>query len=120
MIAKGLRPIFLGLLLCAPIAARSLYNGYFAPLEIYKHLGHHDVIGNDLQLRDIKLCTFYVELDLQKAYPTRGSDLSTWEIMTFAENLLVTKDLVKIAYFGLAREVHSKSPFIEYVSTRWH
>ncbi|KAG6525715.1 hypothetical protein ZIOFF_015681 [Zingiber officinale] len=36
------------------------------------------------------------------------------------ENLLVTMDLVKIAYFGLAREVHSKSPFIEYVSTRCH
>ncbi|KAG6535747.1 hypothetical protein ZIOFF_000770 [Zingiber officinale] len=76
------------------------------------------------QLQDIKLYTFYMELDLQKPYPTRGSDLLTWEIysynviMTFAENLLVTKDFVKIANFGLAREVHSKPPFTEYVSTR--
>ncbi|XP_074583490.1 cyclin-dependent kinase F-4-like [Curcuma longa] len=36
------------------------------------------------------------------------------------ENLLVTKDLVKIADFGLAREIHSKPPFTEYVSTRWY
>ncbi|KAG6495894.1 hypothetical protein ZIOFF_043724 [Zingiber officinale] len=65
------------------------------------------------QLQDIKLYNFYMELDLQKPYPTRGSDLLTWEIMTFAENLLVTKDFVKIANFGLAREVHSKPPFTE-------
>ncbi|KAG6468761.1 hypothetical protein ZIOFF_073454 [Zingiber officinale] len=31
------------------------------------------------QLQDIKLYTFYMELDLQKPYPTRGSDLLTWE-----------------------------------------
>ncbi|KAG6473753.1 hypothetical protein ZIOFF_067670 [Zingiber officinale] len=31
------------------------------------------------QLQDIKLYTFYMELDLQKSYPTRGSDLLTWE-----------------------------------------
>ncbi|KAG6486487.1 hypothetical protein ZIOFF_055063 [Zingiber officinale] len=36
------------------------------------------------------------------------------------ENLLVTNDLVKIADFGLAREIHSKPPFTEYVSTRWY
>ncbi|KAG6521325.1 hypothetical protein ZIOFF_018440 [Zingiber officinale] len=32
------------------------------------------------QLQDIKLYTFYMELDLQKPYPTRGSDLLTWEV----------------------------------------
>ncbi|KAG6529434.1 hypothetical protein ZIOFF_011632 [Zingiber officinale] len=31
------------------------------------------------QLQDIKLYTFYMELDLQKPYPTRGNDLLTWE-----------------------------------------
>ncbi|KAG6470198.1 hypothetical protein ZIOFF_071255 [Zingiber officinale] len=31
------------------------------------------------KLQDIKLYTFYMELDLQKPYPTRGSDLLTWE-----------------------------------------
>lgn len=36
------------------------------------------------------------------------------------ENLLVTKDLVKVADFGLAREVDSKPPYTDYVSTRWY
>ncbi|KAG6506272.1 hypothetical protein ZIOFF_031594 [Zingiber officinale] len=31
------------------------------------------------QLQDFKLYTFYMELDLQNPYPTRGSDLLTWE-----------------------------------------
>lgn len=37
----------------------------------------------------------------------------------FAENLLVTKDKIKIADFGLAREINSQPPYTEYVSTRW-
>ena len=37
-----------------------------------------------------------------------------------AENLLVSKDVVKIADFGLAREMRSKPPYTEYVSTRWY
>eukprot|EP00249_Psilotum_nudum_P020200 c27601_g1_i1 orf=876-2255(+) len=36
------------------------------------------------------------------------------------ENLLVTKDAIKIADFGLAREVHSRPPYTDYVSTRWY
>ncbi|XP_021300913.1 serine/threonine-protein kinase MHK isoform X2 [Herrania umbratica] len=36
------------------------------------------------------------------------------------ENLLVTKDVLKIADFGLAREVSSMPPYTEYVSTRWY
>ncbi|KAL1162879.1 hypothetical protein V6Z11_A07G232100 [Gossypium hirsutum] len=36
------------------------------------------------------------------------------------ENLLVTKDFLKIADFGLAREVLSMPPYTEYVSTRWY
>ncbi|KAI4327976.1 hypothetical protein L6164_020377 [Bauhinia variegata] len=36
------------------------------------------------------------------------------------ENLLVTKDIVKIADFGLAREISSQPPYTEYVSTRWY
>ncbi|XP_042401253.1 uncharacterized protein LOC121991306, partial [Zingiber officinale] len=47
MIAKGLRPIFLGIILCASHSGTfSILNGYFAPLEIYKHLDHHNAIGN--------------------------------------------------------------------------
>ncbi|GMY29597.1 cyclin-dependent kinase F-4 [Fagus crenata] len=36
------------------------------------------------------------------------------------ENLLVTKDLIKIADFGLAREISSQPPYTDYVSTRWY
>ena len=35
------------------------------------------------------------------------------------ENCLVNGDVVKIADFGLAREIRSRPPFTEYVSTRW-
>ncbi|XP_071917921.1 cyclin-dependent kinase F-4-like isoform X2 [Coffea arabica] len=36
------------------------------------------------------------------------------------ENLLVSKDIIKIADFGLAREINSRPPYTEYVSTRWY
>ena len=37
------------------------------------------------------------------------------------ENLLVNdKGHVKIADFGLAREIRSRPPFTDYVSTRWY
>ncbi|XP_071701033.1 serine/threonine-protein kinase MHK-like isoform X2 [Rutidosis leptorrhynchoides] len=36
------------------------------------------------------------------------------------ENLLVTDNTLKIADFGLAREVSSAPPFTDYVSTRWY
>lgn len=36
------------------------------------------------------------------------------------ENLLVTSDAIKICDFGLAREIRSRPPYTEYVSTRWY
>eukprot|EP00762_Andalucia_godoyi_P001104 ANDGO_02087.mRNA.1 putative serine/threonine-protein kinase DDB_G0268078 len=36
------------------------------------------------------------------------------------ENLLITKDTLKLADFGLAREIRSRPPYTEYVSTRWY
>jgi protein kinase len=36
------------------------------------------------------------------------------------ENMLCRGDVVKIADFGLAREIRSKPPYTEYVSTRWY
>lgn len=36
------------------------------------------------------------------------------------ENLLCKGDSVKIADFGLAREIRSRPPFTDYVSTRWY
>ncbi|KAL6538307.1 mannosyltransferase [Orobanche gracilis] len=46
VMAKALRPLALGLILCASHSRTfSLTNGYSAPLEIYKHLEHHDDAG---------------------------------------------------------------------------
>jgi len=36
------------------------------------------------------------------------------------ENLLVNDGDVKICDFGLAREIRSRPPFTDYVSTRWY
>jgi serine/threonine protein kinase len=36
------------------------------------------------------------------------------------ENMLVKGDVVKLADFGLAREIRSKPPYTDYVSTRWY
>ncbi|GFP79345.1 cyclin-dependent kinase f-4 [Phtheirospermum japonicum] len=36
------------------------------------------------------------------------------------KNLLASKETIKIADFGLAREINSQPPFTEYVSTRWY
>ncbi|KAL6511100.1 hypothetical protein OROGR_022224 [Orobanche gracilis] len=36
------------------------------------------------------------------------------------ENLLVTNKIIKIADFGLARELSSTPPYTDYVSTRWY
>ncbi|KAJ9671458.1 hypothetical protein PVL29_025256 [Vitis rotundifolia] len=143
MIAKCLRPVVLGLILCASHARTfSIINGYSAPLEIYKHFEHHEDVGSgsvvcvgsewhrfpssffipdyvgevqwiddgfrgllplpfnstlggtsaapsyfnnknkaadEQYLHNLEACTFLVELELQRPYPSRGSDLSTWE-----------------------------------------
>ena len=45
-ITKYIRPVILGLILCASHARTfSLINGYSAPLEVYKLLEHHDDAG---------------------------------------------------------------------------
>lgn len=36
------------------------------------------------------------------------------------ENLMVSNEICKITDFGLAREIRSKPPFTDYVSTRWY
>ena len=36
------------------------------------------------------------------------------------ENMLMSRDTVKIADFGLAREIRSRPPYTDYVSTRWY
>lgn len=59
-IAKSLRPVVLGLILCASHARTfSLINGYSAPLEIYKLLEHHEDVGtgDDERLALLNLVT---------------------------------------------------------------
>lgn len=36
------------------------------------------------------------------------------------ENMLVKGDVMKVADFGLAREIRSRPPYTDYVSTRWY
>lgn len=44
--AKYLRPLLIGLILCVSHSRTfSIINGYAAPLEIYKHFQHHDDAG---------------------------------------------------------------------------
>jgi len=57
-----------------------------------------------------------------EALPREGaSALSRYVCVSpLAENLLVHRDVVKIADFGLAREIRSRPPYTDYVSTRWY
>ncbi|KAG8052980.1 hypothetical protein GUJ93_ZPchr0001g30992 [Zizania palustris] len=144
-IAKGLRPLILGFILCASHSRTfSMLNGYGAPLQIYQHLEYHEDTGpgsvlcvgsewhrypssffipsyisevrwiddgfrgllpfpfnetlggtaaapsyfndknkaSDKQyLKDIGACNLLVELDLRRPYPSRGSNMSTWETL---------------------------------------
>jgi protein kinase len=74
-------------------------NGYF----------HRDLKPGEFQVLICELFDLlYSVMQLSEAF---GCALS--------ENLLITGDLVKIADFGLAREVDSKPPYTDYVSTRW-
>lgn len=145
IIVKFLRALLFGLILCASHSRTfSLINGYSAPIEIYKHLEHHEdvrtgsvlCVGSEWHrfpssffvpsyvsevrwvnegfrgllpfpfnstlggtaaaphyfnnknkaskeqfLQDDEKCTFFVELDLRRPYPTRSSDLAKWETL---------------------------------------
>ncbi|RVX03835.1 Dol-P-Man:Man(6)GlcNAc(2)-PP-Dol alpha-1,2-mannosyltransferase [Vitis vinifera] len=116
MIAKCLRPVVLGLILCASHArsvvcvgsewhrfpssffipdyvgeVRWIDDGFrgLLPLPFNSTLGgtsaapsyfnNKNKASDEQYLRNLEACTFLVELELQRPYPSRGSDLSTWE-----------------------------------------
>ncbi|KAL3828928.1 hypothetical protein ACJIZ3_017730 [Penstemon smallii] len=84
----------------------------------------------------------YMEHNLYQIMKERKKSFSEEEIQTFMsqllqglahvhelkyfhrdlkpENLLVTNNILKIADFGMARELSSMPPFTDYVSTRWY
>ena len=36
------------------------------------------------------------------------------------ENIMIDEDKVKLADFGLARQIRSRPPYTDYISTRWY
>uniref|UniRef100_A0A8R7UXY7 Protein kinase domain-containing protein n=1 Tax=Triticum urartu TaxID=4572 RepID=A0A8R7UXY7_TRIUA len=81
-------------------------------------------------------CNLY-QLMKDRVKPFAESDVRNWCFQIFQalaymhqrgyfhrdlkpENLLVSKDVLKLADFGLAREISSAPPYTEYVSTRWY
>ncbi|KAG6489453.1 hypothetical protein ZIOFF_050722 [Zingiber officinale] len=66
-------------------------------VQVYQHY----ISSSSFQIRPEFGCSF-----------CKLSSLSSLHYL-LTKNLLVTKDFVKIANFGLAREVHSKPPFTE-------
>lgn len=46
------------------------------------YFNNENKASNEQYLRDVDTCTLLVELQLNRPYPTRGSDLSTWEAVS--------------------------------------
>ena len=66
------------------------------------------------------------QLDICSSFPTKGYSVlvSQWISELFSMSIQNVSqqgpDLVKIADFGLAREIRSRPPYTDYVSTRWY
>lgn len=71
--------------------------------------------GNSMDIKEIKSIMYQIMRGL--AYVHKNGffhrDLKL-------ENILMFEGKVKIADFGLAREIRSKPPYTDYVSTRWY
>ncbi|KAH0457199.1 hypothetical protein IEQ34_015106 [Dendrobium chrysotoxum] len=89
-----------------------------------------------MNLREVKECNLY-QLMKDRVKLFMETEIRNWCYQIFQglaymhqrgyfhrdlkpENLLVTKEIIKIADFGLARELCSQPPYTEYVSTRWY
>lgn len=40
-------------------------------------------------MKDTEVCTFFVELDLKRPFPARGTDLSTWEVNSGVSSIFI-------------------------------
>ncbi|XP_042402081.1 cyclin-dependent kinase F-4-like [Zingiber officinale] len=110
-----------------------------------RRMNHPNIVKLKEVIRENDILYFvfeYMEFNLFQIMKDRGKGFSEAEIRNWSfqifqalsymhhrgyfhrdlkpENLLVTKDIIKIADFGLAREVCSQPPYTEYVSTRWY
>ncbi|KAJ0964433.1 hypothetical protein J5N97_029555 [Dioscorea zingiberensis] len=93
-----------------------------------RRMNHPNIVKLKEVIREHNILYFifeYMDCNLYQLMKDRGKPFSEVEVRNWlwqssAENLLVTKDIIKIADFGLAREVSSKPPYTEYVSTRWY
>lgn len=110
-----------------------------------RRMNHPNIVKLKEAIRENDILYFvfeYMECNLYQLIKDRGKLFSEAEIRNWCyqifqglsymhrrgyfhrdlkpENLLVTKDIIKIADFGLARELCSQPPYTEYVSTRWY
>ncbi|KAK1306503.1 Cyclin-dependent kinase F-4 [Acorus calamus] len=110
-----------------------------------RRMNHPNIVKLKEVLRENDVLCFvfeYMEYNLYQLMKGRGKIFSEAEVRNWCfqifqalaymhksgyfhrdlkpENLLVTKDVIKIADFGLAREICSQPPYTEYVSTRWY
>ncbi|CAD5195547.1 unnamed protein product [Musa acuminata subsp. malaccensis] len=110
-----------------------------------RRMNHPNIVKLKEVIRENDILYFvfeYMEFNLYQIMKDRGKGFSEAEIRNWCfqifqalaymhqrgyfhrdlkpENLLVTKDIIKIADFGLAREVCSQPPYTDYVSTRWY
>ncbi|KAL5224143.1 hypothetical protein ABZP36_010782 [Zizania latifolia] len=110
-----------------------------------RRMNHPNIVKLKEVIRENDMLFFvfeYMECNLYQLMKSKGKAFSETEIRNWCfqifqalshmhqrgyfhrdlkpENLLVTKELIKIADFGLAREISSEPPYTEYVSTRWY
>ncbi|CBH16694.1 mitogen-activated protein kinase 9, putative [Trypanosoma equiperdum] len=77
-----------------------------------EQMGGVQSIFNDREIRSI-MCQTLLAVQAMHKNGFMHRDLKP-------ENLLTKGDVVKVADFGLAKEIRSRPPFTEYVSTRWY
>ncbi|CAA7406496.1 unnamed protein product [Spirodela intermedia] len=102
-------------------------------VKLKEVIREHDILYLVFEYMDFNL--YQLMKDREK--PFSETDVRNWSFQIFhalahmhqrgyfhrdlkPENLLITKDIIKVADFGLAREICSDPPFTEYVSTRWY